>query len=373
MNDVNSLLGQHVMIGLQGPTLLPEEKKFIIENEICGVTLFGRNAKEPQQIYELCKELHSLTPQTKNKVPLFVAIDMEGGRVARLKAPFTVWPALSKLGDIDSPTLSFHFAQAMGKELRAVGINLDFAPCADVLTHTENPAIGDRSLSSDPEIVAKHVSALIRGYMKSEVIPCVKHFPGHGNTKVDSHHDLPVESTDLDTLRNRELLPFKKALKSKIEMVMSSHIRFQNIDSEWPCTLSEKFLTDLLRQELKFQGLIITDDLGMKAMTSFFPQEKIPVRALQAGANILLYCNDFDVPPMALESLKSALSAGDLNSDSLQNSYKKIVEMKKNNIKSIHMLSYNEVRNIVGHPDHQKLSQAIAEGKVPPELVSANI
>lgn len=183
----NQLIGQHVLIGCSGLALTQDEKKFIVENNISGVVLFSRNVSEPKQVRDLCDEIQSLRQLTPEKTPIYTAIDMEGGRVARLKAPFTIWPPLKKLGDLDSPQTSFEFAYAMGMELKAVGINLDFAPCIDIFTNPKNTVIGDRAVSTDPEMVAKHASALIRGYIKAGVIPCAKHFPGHGDTIIDSH------------------------------------------------------------------------------------------------------------------------------------------------------------------------------------------
>ncbi len=142
--------------------------------------------------------------------------------------------SLRKLGDLDAPTVSFHFANRMGLEMKAVGINLDFAPCVDIFTNSANTVIGDRSISSDPEMVAKHASALVRGYIKAEIITCAKHFPGHGNTIVDSHEDLPVENLDLKRLEDLELIPFKRTFKSRVDMVMTSHIQFPKIDPDWP-------------------------------------------------------------------------------------------------------------------------------------------
>lgn len=348
--------GQLMMIGVSGHTLTHEEKKFIVDNDICGITLFGRNCSSPQQIRDLCAEIQSLRHQTASKKPFFIGIDMEGGRVARLKSPFTVWPAMSYLGKIDSPNLSFQFAQALGTELRAVGINLDYAPCADILTNPSNPVIGDRSFSSDPEIVAKHVSAVIRGFVKSEVISCAKHFPGHGNTNVDSHLDLPIEDTDLATLDSREFIPFQRAIKSKVDMVMSAHIRFPNIDPDWPATLSEIFLKQYLRGKLRFDGVTVTDDLGMKAMSNFFPSDLIPVRALQAGVDLLLYCNEFEIPPMALEALKKAHKDKKLKEDELLTSLKRINALKEEYLKMPDPLPFDQIKDKIGHNDHYRIS-----------------
>ncbi len=367
---MNKMIGQHILMGISGHALTADEKKFIVENNISGIVLFGRNVAEPKQVYDLCSEIQSLRLQQTEKTPLYISIDMEGGRVARLKAPFTQWPPLKKLGDLDSPSVSFNFAKNMGQELNAVGINLDFAPCIDVFSNPKNTVIGDRAVSSNPELVAKHASALIRGYMKSDVIPCAKHFPGHGDTIIDSHEDLPVEQADMNRLNDLELIPFKKAFKSRLNLTMTAHIRFPKIDPEWPVTLSEIFLKKLLREELRYKGLIITDDLDMKALASHYGREVIPVRALQAGADLLLYCNEPESPPRAIESINKALTEGKLKKTDLENSYKRILAMKKECIPNPEPMSWQDATHWIGHAEHFKLSQAIANGEVPPGLVA---
>jgi len=368
--QMRNVIGQHLFIGVSGKTLTEDEKKFIIENNIAGITLFGRNCESPEQVRQLCAEIQNLRHRMIDKVPLFIAIDMEGGRVARLKAPFTQWPAAKKLGDLDSPTASFNLAYAMGKELRAVGINLNFSPCTDTLTNTKNTAIGDRAFSTDSEQVAKHASAYIRGFIKADIISCAKHFPGHGNTIVDSHDELPIESTQLSELEKNEFIPFKKSFKSRLQFLMTSHIKFTNIDAENPVTFSEKFLKKILREELRYRGFIISDDLDMKALSNNYSREEIPVKALKAGVDFLLYCNQPDSEKIAVESIAKALKDGVLNLTEMQSSYKKILDWKKENLKNPDPLDATSASRIIGHADHFKLSQAIINGEVPPGLVS---
>jgi beta-N-acetylhexosaminidase len=357
MKDV----GQLMMIGISGLALTDEEKKFIVQNNIAGVTLFARNCQDPEQLRGLCKEIQSLRHQMPDRAPLFIGIDQEGGRVL---PPFTQWPALRKVGEIDSPTVSFQFAQYMGLEMKAVGINLDYAPCADTFTNPKNTVIGDRAVSADPEIVAKHVSALIRGYIKAEIIACVKHFPGHGNTLIDSHEDLPIEHADLNRLLEIELIPFKKACKSRIEMVMTSHIRFDKIDSQFPVTLSEIFIKKILREECRFRGVVVTDDLGMKALSKNFPAEEIPVRALQAGCELLLYCNEPQTPPIALQALKKAINDGRLDKNEIGATAQKILNLKKNCIPNPDPLDRETAAKVIGNTEHFKLAQGIAAGSI---------
>ncbi len=361
-------LGQLMLIGVSGTTLTHHEKKFIVSNNIAGVILFARNLVDPKQIRELCAEIQSLRLQMPDRAPLFIGIDMEGGRVLRLKPPFTAWPAIQHLGKIDNSTVTFNFANRMGLELRAVGINLDFAPCVDILTNPQNTVIGDRSLGGDAELVAKHGSALVRGYIKAEVISCVKHFPGHGHTLMDSHNDLPVEQHNLQQLEGTELVPFKRAFKARVDFVMTSHILFPNIDPKWPVTLSEIFLKNILRESCRFKGLVITDDLDMKAMISHFDPEQIPVRAIQAGADLLLYCNDPASPPRAIEALQGAIAQGQLDPKFLEHQSGRILAFKKEKLKHPDPIPLEEALNVIGHPDHLKLAAAVLRGEVPTGL-----
>ncbi len=361
-------IGQLLFIGLQGLELTADEAKFMTENNIGGVTLFGRNLKSPEQIHKLCSDLYSLKDKMPSKMPPFIAIDMEGGRVHRLKAPFTQWPALGKLAALDSTSVAFKFANFMGVELRAMGINLDFAPCVDVLTNPANVLIGDRSFGSDPEFVAKMASALVRGYIKAGVIPCAKHFPGHGNTIIDSHEDLPIEDSDLSVLQERELIPFKKTFRARMDLAMTAHILYKKIDAKYPATLSPTIVKKLLREEMKYRGLIITDDLGMKALTKNFKKEEIPVLALQAGCDLLLYCNEFDSPAIALDSIKKALAAKTVSQEQLDQSYEKVMSLKREFVLNCAPLPLKEASKVIGHPEHLRLAKSIAEGVIPDDM-----
>ncbi len=362
-------IGQLLVMGLKGPELSASEADFIVANNIGGVILFERNVGAPDQLHALCRELHSLRHKTRDKIPLFIGIDMEGGRVARLKAPFTEWPPMAQLGKLDSTSLAFKFAMSMGLELKSFGINLNFAPCIDVLTNPNNKVIGDRALGTDAEEVAKMASALVRGFIKAEILPCAKHFPGHGNTSVDSHEDLPVdEDTDLNRLMEVEAQPFKKAFRARIDMAMTGHLKFPKIDPEWPVTLSSIFLKDILRQELRYRGLIISDDLDMKALSKNWSVEEIPVRALQAGCEMLLYCNEPRHPEIAFEAVRKALKDGQLKAQQIDEAYRKVVDVKRAKLAQPDPLPLAEAAKIVGHEDHKALSQAIAEGRVPDNL-----
>ena len=364
-------LGQLFMMGIEGHSLTQEEKTFITKNNIGGIVLFGRNVESPRQLFDLCAEIQSLKSQMKDQVPFFIGIDMEGGRVARLKAPFTQWPAMAQLGKLDSTSLAFRLAHDMGVELKSIGINLNFAPCVDVLTNPQNQVIGDRSLGSDPEEVSKMASALGRGFIKSGIIACAKHFPGHGNTLLDSHEDLPIEKMTLAEIEAGPLLPFKKVFRARLDMVMTAHILFEVIDPQWPVTLSEKFLKQFLREELRYRALVISDDLDMKALRKNHSVETIAVQAMKAGCNLLLYCNEASSPPVALEACRKAFADGVLAPSEIEESLKKVLQLKKDRL-SGPTLSFEEATTLIGHPNHLQIAKAVAEGRVPDDLVASH-
>lgn len=366
-------LGQLLFIGISGTSLTREERRFIIENKIGGVILFKRNYESIDQLHALTTEIHALKQDMPDQAAMFIGADMEGGRVQRFKAPFTVWPTMRKLGALDSTTLAFKLAETMGRELKAAGVNVNFAPSVDVLTNAQNTAIGDRALSSDPEQVAKLGSALVRGFVKSGIIACAKHFPGHGNTIIDSHDDLPVESADLERLRAVEMPPFKRSFRARLDMVMTTHIRFPNIDPEFPATFSSKILQDVLRKELGFRGLIISDDLGMGALTKHYRTDEIAVRSLAAGCNLLCYCNEPETPPIALEAIQKAVDSRQLNEAQLEASVDQILKLKKAKLATSNPIPLPQLRELLERPDHKALATAIETGNVPEELRTANV
>lgn len=364
------MYGPLITMGIQGKVLTDDEKKFIINNQVGGVVLFTRNFDNIKQFHELCHDIHSLRLKMPEKTPLFLSIDMEGGRVQRLKEPFTVWPPLKKLGDLDNPTLSFLFSQRMGMELRAFGINVNFAPCADIFTNPDNKVIGDRALSSDPEHVAKHVSAIVRGYIKSDVLSCVKHFPGHGNTLIDSHEDLPKEQVDLKRLEDFETIPFKRAFKARVEMCMMSHILFPKVDPKYPASMSELFIQKILREHCRFRGLVVTDDLDMGALRKNFSVEEIAIQTTKAGSDMLLYCNEPLSPAKAIEAIIGATAQGVLDKNELVARMKRIQQFKKENILNPDPISFEEAQKVISNPETKELAEAIRSAKVPEKFLA---
>lgn len=347
--NLKSKLGQMFFIGIEGHSLTSQEKDFILENDIGGIILFSRNVKDPEQISKLTNEIQNLSQHTNSKLPFVISIDMEGGRVHRLKAPFTIWPAMKHLGLSDSPHLAFEVGKALASELAAVGINLDYTPCLDVLLNPKNEIIGDRSFGSDPDHVAKIASGLIRGFKKSGVMTCVKHFPGHGYTSIDSHEDLPVDDRTWEQLYETEASAYKKVFKSKVEFLMTGHLLFKNIDPEYPVTLSKKFLQHYLRDELGYKNLVMTDDLDMKALSKNANAADLTYMAYEAGADLFLFCNEPKSHIMAVESMNDRL--GQLDPERIEGSFQRILSMKE-------QLQANwnpPSQDIIGCDEHQNL------------------
>ena len=227
-------IGQLLIGSLPGTTITPEMRSLAREFSLGGVILFARNIEAPEQVAELSHDVQALATE----LPLWVSVDQEGGRVARLKAPFTVWPPMATLGRSGDVALAARFAAALAAELRAVGITLDYAPVLDIHTNPKNPVIGDRALAEDAEGVARLGAAIIASLQDNGVAACGKHFPGHGDTSVDSHLELPLVEHPPDRIRRVECVPFRAAIKAGVAFIMTAHVLVPSLDEEQPATLS---------------------------------------------------------------------------------------------------------------------------------------
>jgi beta-N-acetylhexosaminidase len=319
--------GQLIITGIQGCSLTDEEREFLESSDIGGVLLFSHNYESPAQLAELINSIQT----ARQEYPLFIAVDQEGGRVNRFTAPFTHFPSMSDIALIDSPKLCYEIARIVSEELMACGVNVNFAPVCDVVTNQSNTVIGDRAFGSDPEIVAKFVSAMIRGYKTHSVIPCAKHFPGHGSTSKDSHHELPYVKKSLAELEELEFIPFEKAIKSRVDMVMMGHLVVDSIDQELPCTLSPNAYS-LLRKRFKFSGLIVTDDMQMGAIAKKYSTEAAAVMAIKAGADIVEY-RDFPEAKAAYKAIKEAIKTKELKNSDIQDKLNRVQNVKKTYLK----------------------------------------
>jgi beta-N-acetylhexosaminidase len=277
---------------------VPEWLKRRLADGLGGVVLFARNVRDPEQLAALTAELRAERPE------LLIAVDEEGGDVTRLEAARgSSFPGNLALGAVDDPALTRRVAAAIGGELASVGVNLDLAPVADVVVEPANPIVGVRSFGSDPRLVARHVAAFVEGLQEVGVAACAKHYPGHGETSADSHQELPTAEADRETLLARALPPFAAAVQAGVKAVMTAHVRFSALDGE-PATLSARVL-GLLRTELGFSGLVLTDALEMRAISGTAGLEEGGVRALAAGADAL--CLGADRAPPEVDSVAAAI------------------------------------------------------------------
>jgi len=293
--------GQLLFTGFEGTRAPPELLGLVRDGRLGGVILFARNVEGPEQVQRLVAEFHAAAPESN---PLLVAIDQEGGRVQRLRAPWTEWPPMRAVGARDRPGDTRALGAALGRELADLGIGLDFAPVVDVDTNPDNPVIGDRSFAGTPEAVGRHAAALIAGLQGTGVAACAKHFPGHGDTRVDSHEALPRVGHRLERLREVELPPFRAAIEADVASVMTAHVVTEALDPERPATLSEKVL-DVLRHELGYDGVVFGDDLEMAAVADHHAPGDAARLAIEAGCDAILACRRADVRDAALAALEA--------------------------------------------------------------------
>jgi len=348
-------LGQLFIVGFNGLEMSDETSSFFSQANIGGAILFAPNYENPGQIAELCNTIQ----ECRNELPLWIAVDHEGGRVQRFKKPFTRIPDAATIGLTDSPKLAFELAEMMAKELKAVGVNVNFCPVVDILTNPKNP-LGNRAYGSSEDHVSKMISAMVRGHCTQGVQPCVKHFPGHGDTAADSHLTLPKVDTDLETLENREFRPFVKAFKSRCAMVMTAHIMNPKIDPEFPATLSPKTIRDVLRKGLRYSRVVITDDMEMKAITDHYGVEDAPRLALQAGCDILVYRSEATARH-AYQALVKALEGGKLAPEIILEAEGRVRALKKDAIQPYHPIAIAELGQKIGTEEHQALIGRIEE------------
>ena len=287
--------GQRLIIGIKGCSVSQEEIALIREIRPAGFILFARNVEEPAQVLELNKELLSLLPP---ELPALCTVDQEGGRVQRIREGATLFPPLRWVGNTKKLALAQQHAVALAKEVRAMGFHLNWAPDADVDSNPANPIIGNRSFGRDPAVVAKMVHAWIIAAQAAGMACSAKHFPGHGDTDMDSHLDLPTVEKEAPEIQEVELRPFRAAIAADVAAIMTAHVIFPAFDEEWPATLSHKILSRILRQEMGYKGLLVTDDMEMKAVCGRYDTTTQLRRACEASVDVMLACES---PSLQLE------------------------------------------------------------------------
>jgi beta-N-acetylhexosaminidase len=317
-------VGQMLFAGFHGTSAPRNIIEWLKEGKMGGVILFARNIESPEQVEALTRSLH-----TAAKHPILIAIDQEGGTVARLRAGYTESPGAMALGAADDSALTERVSGVLATELRALGINWNLAPAIDLTHNIHNPSVGTRSLGADPGHVAKHAVAQIMGSQSKGVAATAKHFPGKANTPVDPHVELPVIEGKLEEMWETDLVPFRAASNAGISAVMITHVQFKDIEPNYPSTLSPKIIQGLLREKIGYNGLVTTDCMEIKAITNKYGPDESAVLAAKAGANTILFSHTREYQEEVYESLFKAAQSGRLPIEQIDYSVQRIFEVKQ--------------------------------------------
>lgn len=352
---VREQIGQLFMVGFLGSSISKELAAFIQEYKPGGVILFSRNLESVGQIVELTNQLQKLSPHS----PLLISIDQEGGRVSRLPKEFTILPPGETLGRCNSYGLTYAAASVVAAELRCVGINMNMAPVLDVNSNPDNPVIGDRAFGSVPEIVCEMGQATVAGLQDNGVVACGKHFPGHGDTAADSHKELPVVAAPIERLREVEWRPFEHAVQHGVATLMTAHVRYDALDDQRPATLSPAIIQSILRDQLKYDGVVLTDDLEMHAIIDHYGIGEASVQAFLSGCDVLLICKDQEREVAAIHAVENAVTEGRISTARLETSLARISRLKSRFVRPYKPVTISDARLTVGCRTHRALLESL--------------
>lgn len=360
MNEVDSIkdkinsmsleqkIGQLLIGGFNGYTVDSNTEKLIKENYLGGFILFQRNVKNSNQLLELTNTLKSLNKE--NIAPLFISADEEGGTVTRMPSEIKKLPSNYSIGKSNDENFSYNIGKTLGRELNAFGINMDYAPVLDINSNPNNPVIGIRSFGDNEDVVTRLGVKTMEGIKSQNVIPVIKHFPGHGDTSVDSHIGLPVVNYDLKRLNDFELVPFKAAIDAGADTVMTAHILLPKLDPKYPATLSYNIITNLLRKDMGFDGVVITDDMTMGAILKNYDIGDAAVKALNAGADIILVSHKYENIQKVISSIKESVLNKTITEDRINESVYRILSLKekyKLTDNKINSVDVNEINKLI--------------------------
>nr|WP_223067124.1 beta-N-acetylhexosaminidase [Paenibacillus caui] len=363
--DLRQKIGQMLLCGFEGTEITEEMSRLIEEYPIGGVIYFARNVHSVRQIGKLSSDLQSAA-KAAGQLPLWISIDQEGGMVARITEGIALMPGAMAVAAAGSVQDAYESAWISGRELRALGINLNFAPVLDVNNNPQNPVIGVRSYGESPKQAADFGSAVIRGLQNAGVAATAKHFPGHGDTDVDSHLDLPTISHDRERMEQIELVPFKRAIEEGVDAIMSAHIYFPALEQEkLPVTLSRSVLTGLLREELGYEGIITTDCMEMNAIAEHYGTVEAAVMAVEAGADMVLISHRRDRQQGAFEALEQAVREGRISEERIDASVRRLLHYKENRgLFAGGPAETEQALREVGSESHRKVAQRISERSI---------
>lgn len=320
-------IGQLIIAGIKGKTVTKNTLSLINDYKVGGIIFYAENTVASNQTLLLLNQIKK--ENEENSFPLFLGIDQEGGRISRLPKEIANLPTNTEIGKINNKDFSYNIGSLLGKELNAFGFNMNFAPVMDINSNPNNPIIGDRSLGNQPDLVSKLGLQTMKGIQSQKVISVIKHFPGHGDTSVDSHLKLPIVNKSLKELNTMELIPFKHAISNGADIVMIAHILLPKLDQEFPSSMSKPIITNLLRNQLGFDGVVITDDMTMKAITDNFDIGSSSVESLKAGSDVILIAHDYSKIVTIMEAIENAVISGDISEERINESVERILNLKK--------------------------------------------
>ena len=318
-------IGQLFIVGFEGDIINDEIIDLVKNQEVGGLIYFSRNVVDSNQIITLNNEIKAI----KKDIPLFISVDEEGGVVSRVPDEFLKLPSSGYIGKFDDENLSYNIGSIIAKELKNLGFNMDFAPVLDIDSNPNNTVIGERAFGNNADIVSKLGIKTMEGLRDGGIIPVVKHFPGHGDTDIDSHYGLPIVTKTLEELNNLEFIPFKNAIENGADVVMVSSIILSSIDSEYPATMSKKVTTDILRNKLNFDGVIATDDMTMGAIMDNYNLTDAVIMAINAGNDLILVCHGYDDIIKSISAVKDAVSSNIISEERIDESVYRILKLKE--------------------------------------------
>lgn len=320
-------IGQLFIVGMDGTESNEPIRELLQKRHVGGIILYKNNIVNTEQAVGL---LNKLKQENKhNPVPLFLSVDEEGGRVSRMPAELVKLPAAGKIGATKDSKAAENLGELIGAELTGFGLNMDFAPVLDVNSNPDNPVIGDRSFNDSADVVSQMGLAEMKGLSGQGIIPVVKHFPGHGDTSVDSHLGLPVVEHDMERLRELELVPFQAAIDAGADVVMVAHLLMPHLDPDHPASFSKAVIQDLLRDELGFKGVVISDDMTMGAISEHYPIGEAAVQFILAGGNIVLVGHEIEKEKAAIQAITEAVEQGTIPMDVLDQRVYEVLSLKQ--------------------------------------------
>lgn len=354
-------IGQRLIVGFEGTRIPSELARLDEEWGLGGFILFERNLQDVPQILNLNEDLWGLGQGT----PPFISVEEEGCMLHRLPEPFTVFPDMQHLGKAGSVSVAYEVGAVIGRELAAAGFNLNFAPVLDVNSQFDNSIVAGRTISEDPDKVTTLGKAVIRGLHDNAIAACAKHFPGIGSLRANPSSGMPTCELPLERLQQQDLKPFQKLIQNSpnLDMVFIPHVMYPKIDSKYPASLSRIFIQDILKKDLSFKGLAVSENLEAKEILEQHSMAETTVLALEAGVDLFLVCQNLDKQVEVLETLLHQAESGDYPKHVWELTFNRIRDVKASHFRVLRAIDRVHAREVIGNREHQRISRRLRDGK----------